>query len=252
MQRKKQIELSVVVPVYRQEKKIVSYLLALKNILDSLNLNYEIICVIDGFDDKSYENARKIASSNLRVLGYKKNQGKGNAVKFGLARTRGNIVGFADAGFDLNYSAIPLALEHMKWYDADIIIGSKRHPASKVIYPLPRRILSSLSQLFIRLLFGINVRDTQVGMKFFKKRVIKKILPKLLVKAWAFDIELLVVARSKGFTKIYEFPVEINLEFGSGSMLTSNFFKALFSSLWDTLAVFYRLRILHYYDDKIR
>lgn len=250
MRQDRQIDLSIVMPVYKQEKKIALYLTALDNVLNKLNLKYEIICVIDGFVDKSFENAKKIKLSTLKVVGYEKNQGKGNAVKFGMSKAQGNIIGFADAGFDLNYSAIPLALEHMKWYDADIIIGSKRHPASKVKYPWFRRILSSLSQLFIHILFGINIRDTQVGMKFFKKKVVKRVLPKLLVKAWAFDVEFLAVAHSMGFTKIYEFPVEITLEFGSGSMLSRNFSHAILSSLWDTLAVFYRLKILNYYSTK--
>jgi glycosyltransferase involved in cell wall biosynthesis len=252
MRQEKQIDLSIVVPVYKQEKMVVRYLTALDNVLNKLNLNYEIICVVDGFVDNTYKSANSVKNTHMVVIGYEQNKGKGYAVKYGMKKAKGNIIGFADAGFDLNYSAIPLALEHMKWYGADIIIGSKRHPASKVNYPWLRRILSSISQLFVRMLFGINVRDTQVGMKFFKKEVIKKVLPKLLVKAWAFDIEFLAVAHSMGYTKIYEFPVEITLEFGSGSVLTSNFFNAVFSSLWDTLAVFYRLKILHYYDDKTR
>lgn len=252
MPAKEKIELSVVMPVYRQEKKVVQYLRALDKVLAGLNLSYEIICVVDGMTDKTYQNARELNWLHLKVVGYERSQGKGNAVRFGMSRAKGKIVGFADAGFDLNYSAIPLALEHMKWYDADIIIGSKRHPVSKVAYPWPRRVLSFLSQLLVRVLFGINVRDTQVGMKFFKRRVLREVLPRLLVKAWAFDIEMLAVAHNLGFKKIYEFPVEITLEFGSASMVSSRFFRVIFWTLWDTLAVFYRLKILHYYDDSNR
>lgn len=236
-------------PVYRQEKKVARYLGALDEVLAKLNVVYEIICVVDGMTDKTYQNASKLNLSHLKVVGYKQNQGKGNAVRLGMSQAEGKTVGFTDAGFDLDYSAIPLALEHMKWYDADIIIGSKRHPASKVTYPWQRRILSWGYQMIARILFGINVRDTQVGMKFFKKKVVKRVLPKLLVKAWAFDVEILAVANRMGFTKIYEFPVEIKLEFGAGSTLIShNFLRTVFWMLWDTLAVFYRLRILRYYD----
>ena len=250
-QPKEEIELSVVMPVYRQEKNVVRYLLALDKVLAGLNVVYEIICVVDGMMDKTYQNARKLNLQYLKVVGYKQNQGKGNAVRLGLSQAKGKIVGFTDGGFDLNYSAVPLALEHMKWYDADIIIGSKRHPASKVIYPWQRRILSWGYQMGVKSLFGINIRDSQVGMKFFKKKVIKNVLPRLLVKAWAFDVEMLAVAHRLGYTKIYEFPVEIKLEFDAGSILIShNFLWTVYWMLWDTLAVFYRLKIRRYYDDK--
>lgn len=247
------INLSVVMPVYRQEKMVTRYLGALDEILAKLNIAYEIICVVDGITDKTYQNARQLNLPYLKVVGYAQNQGKGNAVRLGMSQAKGKIVGFTDAGFDLNYSAIPLALEHMKWYDADIIIGSKRHPASKVTYPWQRRMLSWGYQMGVRLLFGINVRDTQVGMKFFRRKTVRQVLPRLLVKEFAFDIEILAVANSLGFTRIYEAPVELRLEFGGASTIASRgFINTAWKMLRDTLAVFYRLKILRYYDDANR
>jgi len=245
---KEKIELSVVMPVYRQEKKVVRYLGALDKVLAGLNLVYEIICVVDGMTDKTYQNASKLSLPHLKVVGYKQNQGKGNAVRLGMSQAKGKIIGFVDGGFDLKYTSIPLALEHMKWYDADIIIGSKRHPASKVNYPWQRRILSWGYQMGVRLLFGINIRDSQVGIKFFRREVIRKIMPKLLIKEFAFDIEMLAVANRMDFPRIYEFPIELELEFGTSSIASIGFFKTAWNMLWDTMAVFYRLKIRHYYD----
>ncbi len=236
-------------PVYKQENKVVLYLKNLDKILAELNINYEIICVVDGFLDNTFKNAKKYINKRIKVIGYEKNQGKGNAVRFGMSHAKGKIIGFVDGGFDLKYTSIPLALKHMKWYDADIIIGSKRHPASKVAYPWQRRILSWGYQIGVRLLFGINIRDSQVGIKFFKREVIKKIMPKLLIKEFAFDIEMLAVANRMGFSRIYEFPIELELEFGTSSIASIGFFKTVWNMLWDTLAVFYRLEIRHYYDD---
>lgn len=244
------IQLSVIVPLYKQEKMVGKYLTALDKVLKSLKTTYEIICVVDGFVDKTFENAKKLNITNLIVIGYEKNQGKGNAVKFGMAKARGEIVGFVDGGFDLNYSAIPLALEHMKWYNADIIVGSKRHAASKVHYPWQRKILSWGYQMGVRLLFGINIRDSQVGMKFFKKEVAKAVFPKLMVKTFAFDIEILAVAHSFGYTRIYETPINLEMQFDNSTIVSFGFIKTVFSMLWDTLAVFYRLKILHYYNNK--
>jgi glycosyltransferase involved in cell wall biosynthesis len=244
------INLSVVVPLYKQEKMVGEYLTALDEVLRNLNITYEIICVVDGFVDKTFENANKLKLPNLKVIGYEKNQGKGNAVKFGMAKAKGEIVGFVDGGFDLNYSAIPLALEHMKWYNADIIIGSKRHAASKVYYPWQRKILSWGYQMGVRMLFGINIRDSQVGMKFFRQVVAKSVFPKLMVKTYAFDIELLAVAHSLGYTRIYETPINLEMQFDNSTMASFGFLKTASSMLWDTMAVFYRLKILHYYNKK--
>ena len=91
--------------------------------------------------------------------------------------------------------------------------------------------------------------DTQVGLKFFRKGVVKKVLPQLLVKQFAFDVEFLSVAYYFGFTKIFEAPVELKYNFG-GSVLSQNMIQALYNTLWDTCAVFYRLRIIRYYDKK--
>lgn len=245
---KKDIYLSVVMPVYKQENEVVSYLKNLDRVLSQLNINYEIICVVDGYLDNSFKNANEYTNKRIKVISYEQNQGKGYAVRFGMSKARGKIIGFVDGGFDLKYTCIPLALEHMRWYNADIIIGSKRHPASKVTYPWQRRILSWGYQMCVKLLFGINIRDSQVGIKFFQRKVIKEIMPKLLIKTFAFDIEMLAVANRMGFSRIYEFPVELELEFGTSSIASIGFFKTSWNMLWDTLAVFYRLKIRHYYD----
>ena len=154
---------------------------------------------------------------------------------------------------DLNPNGLSMLLEHFEWYGADIIVGSKRHPVSKVIYPWQRRILSIGYQLLVRMLFGLRVRDTQVGMKFFKREVMEKVLPRLLVKKFAFDVEILAVSNYLGFKRIYEAPIDIKLMFGGTSTITSQkFLRTVLGMLLDTLAIFYRLKILRYYSDKNR
>lgn len=248
--------LSVIIPAYKAERFIEKNLLNIKNVLDQLRYPYEIICVVDGRVDKTYENAKKIAKKypkQIKVTGYLTNLGKGHAVRFGMARAMGDVVGFLDAGVELNSNGLSMLLEHFEWYNADIIIGSKRHPASKVHYPWQRKILSFGYQVGTRILFGLKVKDTQVGMKFFKREVLEKTLPRLLVKAFAFDIEILSVAKYLGFTRIYEAPIEMKMKFDNLSTIASKgFIKTVWSMLWDTVAVFYRLRILKYYDYKNR
>lgn len=247
-------DLSVVIPAYRAEDTIEKTLLKVKDVLDDIRYGYEIICVVDGTRmDRTFERATRFSRKfpkKVKVIGYKDNLGKGNAVRFGMARADGKIVGFVDAGLEIDPNGISMLLEHFEWYKADVIVGSKRHPASKVIYPWQRRVISFGYQMIVRMLFGLNVRDTQVGIKFFRREVIEKILPRLLVKAFAFDIEMLSVANYLGYRRIYEAPIELKMKFsGEASTIASKgFIRTSWLTFLDTLAVFYRLKILRFYD----
>lgn len=244
---------SVIVPCYRQERMIFRDLKRIKSVLDKLRYPTELICVVDGKVDKTFERAFAFAKNNssVKVVGYDTNKGKGYAVRFGISQSKGDIIGFIDSGMDLNPNGLALLLEHFEWYNADIIVGSKRHPVSKVFYPWQRKILSIGYQILVLLLFGLKIRDTQVGMKFFKREVLEKVLPRLLVKAFAFDVEILAVANYLKYSRIYEAPVDIKLRFGGTSTLTSQkFIKTVLAMLTDTLSIFYRLKILNYYSDK--
>lgn len=245
--------ISVIIPCYKQEKTIAEDLERIKSVLDKLRYPTELICVVDGKIDKTLEKATQFAKKykNIKVIGYATNRGKGYAVRFGMVESRGDIVGFIDSGMDIDPNGLSMLLEHFEWYDADIIVGSKRHPVSKVEYPWQRKILSIGYQFLVLVLFGLRIKDTQVGMKFFRRAVLEKVLPRLLVKAYAFDIEILAVSNYLGFKRIYEAPVEIKLKFGKDSSLTDKrFLKTMCLMLLDTLAVFYRLMILRYYADR--
>lgn len=256
MNRDSQFEIklvSIIVPAYKQEKTIVKDLQKINEVLTKLRYPTELICVVDGKLDDTFDRASKFASKHLntKVIGYDTNKGKGYAVRYGMAASKGDIVGFVDSGMDLNPNGLSLLLEHFEWYKADIIVGSKRHPASKVTYPWQRRILSIGYQVIVWLLFGLHIRDTQVGMKFFRTEVLKSVLPRLLIKRYAFDVEMLAVANSLGYSRIFEAPIEIDLRFGATSTITSHkFVRTVIAMLTDTLAVFYRLKILNYYSDK--
>jgi glycosyltransferase involved in cell wall biosynthesis len=246
--KKKKPELfSIVVPAYRQEKTIKEDLLRLIKALRHFPMKYEIIVVVDGRVDKTEQRVKSLKSRKIVCTAYKTNKGKGHAVRYGMAKAKGNIVAFIDAGMDLNPNGLSMLLAHYKWYNADIIVGSKLHPVSKVRYPWWRKVLSVGYRLLVKIMFGLSIKDTQVGIKIFRKQVLEDVLPKLLVKTYAFDIEILAVANSLGYTRIFEAPIE--LEFNDrSSIVTKGFWRTIFYMLWDTLAVFYRLRIVRYYD----
>lgn len=243
--------LSLVVPAYKQEKTIIKDIKALEKALSAFPFKHEIIVVVDGFVDKTYDVLKDLRPKiqGLRVIGYKDNKGKGFAIKLGVEKAKGDIIGFIDAGMDLDPSEISIMLDIMDWNNADIVLGSKLHPESKVNYPLTRKILSWGYRTLTHLLFGFKVKDTQVGLKLFKGKVAKAVFSKIIVKKFAFDIEVLAVAYKLGYTKIYEAPIKLNFT-GVSSITSSSFWSIIFWMLWDTAAVFYRLKILRFYDRK--
>lgn len=242
--------LSIVIPAYKQEKTIVKDIKNICKVLDEFRYKYELIVVVDGIIDSTYEKVSKLKSSKIKIIAYEINQGKGHAIRHGMLHAKGNIIGFIDAGMDIHPAGFRMLLNHMEWYGADVIVGSKLHSVSKVSYPFYRTILSWGYRLLTWSLFGFKVKDTQVGLKFFKKKVVKDVFPKLLVKSYAFDIEMLAVAYSFGYKRIYEAPIEINFKLENSSIISKQLWKAILFMIWDTLAVFYRLKILNYYTKK--
>jgi len=248
VKKRKNHFLSVIVPAYRQEKTIQRDLRYIEEVLKKIRYDYELICVVDGREDKTFEKAEKIVSPKIKIVGYKQNHGKGYAVRYGMVRAKGDLIAFIDAGMDINPNGLSMLLEHMNWYDSDVIVGSIRHSASKVYaYPLKRKIYSRGYHLLTKFLFGLRITDSQRGLKIFKREILEKVLPRLLVKKYAFDIEILAVAYRSGFKKIHDGPVELDASKYKYSSVT---FGTAWAMLLDTLAVFYRLKILRYYDDK--
>lgn len=242
--------LSVVMPTYKQSRTIRFDIAKIRSALEPLKIRHEIIIVVDGTVDKTLENAKKVANKTVRVFGYNQNRGKGYAIRYGVARARGDLIAFIDSGMDLNPQGISMLIEHMRWYDADIIVGSKRHPVSKVDYPVIRRVLSLGYQLIVRVLFHVRIRDTQTGLKLFRRKVLDDVMPRLLVKRFAFDIEVLSVAHYLGYKRIFEAPIELHYNFRKTSIMNRKILLTVLHMLWDTMAVFYRLHILHYYHNQ--
>lgn len=238
-------KISIVIPAYNEEKNIKK---TIKDVLADFKTHYpfEVVVVCDGCIDDTYKKARDLAKKDKRVraYSYKKNRGKGYALTYGVKKARGNIVSFFDAGGDFDVMHIDRFVKLMEVFDADIVIGSKRHPASKVNYPTERKFYSKIYQLMIRVLFNLNIKDTQTGIKVFKKEVLEKILPRAVVKKYAFDLELLVIAKKLGYKKIFEAPVDLNYNFFNTGIDAG----AIKQMITDTFAIFYRLHFLHYYD----
>lgn len=237
--------LSLIVPVYRQEKTIVRDVRQIQSVLETIRYRYEIIVIVDGVIDNSYQVVKNAKIKHVRCYRYKKNYGKSYVIRVGMNKSKGDYVMFLDAGMEIDPNGISMLLEHMEWYNADIIVGSKRHLASQINYPLSRKILSNGYYYLVKLMFGIKIHDTQAGIKVFKKIVLKKILPRLVEKKYAGDLEILVAANSAGYTRIYEAPIK--MDYTASSITSAGTLKAIVGIFIDTLAIFYRKNILRHY-----
>jgi glycosyltransferase involved in cell wall biosynthesis len=240
--------ISLIVPAYKEESTIVEQVKELSRVLSKKTTNFEIIVVVDGFNDKTFERAKKIETPNLKIFGYEKNMGKGYAVKYGVNKATKDIIGFIDSGMDIDPESIGKLITTMDEKEADIVIGSKIHPGSTISYPFFRKILSSGYRFINKLLFGFAIADTQVGLKMFKREVAKNIFSKVKINGFAFDIEVLVLAQILRYEKIYEAPIKVNLK---DSLINYvNLLGVAFLMLVDTIKIFFKFRVLNSYKIK--
>lgn len=155
-----------------------------------------------------------------------------------------DYIAFCDADLDLAPEQLADFIDRMQRENADVVIGSKMHPESKVDYPAIRRVYSWGYYILLLILFRLNVRDTQTGLKLFKAEVLKPVMRQILVKRFAFDIEVLAIINARGY-KITSAPIEVVFHRASFGRIGYQDIRNMFV---DTLAIFYRLHILHYYD----
>lgn len=238
-------KLSILVPAHNEGPHIYGNIREIQRVFDEFGCQYELIIIDDGSKDETYENAQKAANgfSNIVVKKIRRNQGKGRALKYGFRFAKGDLIAFLDADLDLHPEQIQNLFKIMNREKADAVIGSKRHPESKLKYPWHRKIFSNVYFFLIKIMFGLPLKDTQTGLKLFKHEVLKKIFPKVLIKRYAYDLELLVNAHRLGY-KIVETPVTLDYR----RFLSRIGLKDIYHMLWDTLAIFYRLYFLRYYD----
>lgn len=239
------LKISMIMPAYNEGAVIYNNIGDIVSLLQRLRNPFEIIVVDDASTDNTFTEAKRaqVNFSNIIVARNEINYGKGWSIKKGFSFATGDYIVFLDADFELDPKQIKHFFEIMKCDNSDIVIGCKRHPHSKIAYPLYRRILSAGYFFLVKRLFGLPIRDTQTGFKLFKYEVLDKIMPKLLIKTFAFDLEILVLAFSFGY-KISEAPVIVNYKGKFGHIGLFSIIKILM----DTLAIYYRLKILKYYD----
>ena len=238
-----EIDLSVVVPYYNPGLALLQHLKELVEVLNAKQVSFEIIAVSDGSTDGSTDLVRSACFKAVRMIELPRNVGKGGALRVGLNCGRGRYLGFIDSDGDIPAQVLERFVDEIRANSPAILTGSKRHSESQVVYPPLRRIYSVGYQVLLRLLFKLSVRDTQTGVKLIRRDVVARVLPLMVEKQFAFDLELFVVAKHLGFDQVAELPVVIKERFSSTIS-----WRSVKGMLLDTLGIYYRLHFVHYYD----
>jgi glycosyltransferase involved in cell wall biosynthesis len=241
-----ELDITVVMPYYNPGIHLRATVDKVVDVLRASGVSFEIVTVSDGSTDGSEMSIEGVAPDVVNQVVLATRGGKGQAVRAGLERGRGRYLGFIDADGDVPPELLGEFVEVVRTERPDVVLGSKRHPDSQVVYPPARRLYSWGYQQLVRFLFHLDVRDTQAGIKLVRRDVLEVVLPSLVEQGYAFDLELLVVARFFGFNHLVEAPVRIGRRFTSTVSL-----KVVGEMLRDTMAIWWRLRVLHGYGSPV-
>ncbi|MBP7859464.1 glycosyltransferase family 2 protein [Patescibacteria group bacterium] len=204
--------ISIVIPLYNEEKRIVGTLPQIYEHIDKLakklKIKFELIFINDGSTDSTREVVKKIKNLKTRLISYKKNKGKGYALKKGFSKATGDYILFMDADLSTPLKHLEDFIKKIESGET-ILIGSRKMKGAAVkkhqsfIRENLGKGFTLLSNIF--LVWGIS--DFTCGFKMFPKNAGKAIFSKVTINRWGFDSEIIFIAKKKGY-KIKEIPVE--------------------------------------------
>ncbi len=219
-QAEERIFLSVVIPAYNEEKRISKTLVAVAAYLKKQRYPSELLVVIDGAKDNTAGVVGEFAAGEkakgpspirrIEALQYpdRKNRGKGYAVRYGMLKAEGRYRVFMDSDNSTTLDHIEKFLELARRENYDIVIGSRDIKGADIAVHQPwyKELAGNIGNLFIRIMAVPGIYDTQAGFKLFAEEPVTTIFPLLTIDRWGFDVEILAVAKRKGY-RIKEAPI---------------------------------------------
>jgi dolichyl-phosphate beta-glucosyltransferase len=189
---------SVVIPAYNEAKRLEATLDRVLGYVATQKWNAEVLVVNDGSTDATRDIVLRYAAHNpaLRLVDNPGNRGKGYSVRNGVMHAKGEFILFTDADLASPIEEAEKLLAALA-SGAEIAIGSRWLDKSLQTRPQPlyRRILGRVFNLALRLVLGMNYKDTQCGFKAFTRRAAEAVFPLQIIERWGFDPEILFLAR---------------------------------------------------------
>jgi len=200
---------SIIIPAYNEAARIDATLERVLHYAAQHGWDAEVIVVNDGSRDNTVEIVQSHMQRNatLRLLENPGNRGKGYSVRNGMMHAGGEVLLFSDADLSSPIEEAPRLLGAIA-EGADIAIGSRwmQSELQTQRQPLYRQFFGRIFNLMLRLILGLQFKDTQCGFKAFTRRSAQAIFPQQKIERWGFDPELLYLAKKYGF-KVAEVPV---------------------------------------------
>ena len=194
--------LSIIIPAYNEAERLPGYLSEVRDELDRMNIDAEILVVDDGSQDDTAAYVKSVARQDPRVylLAQPYNQGKGNAIQRGMLEARGHQLLFADADGATPFREVRHLLAAA---DAghEIAIGSRRTSSDAATRERTglRALMGQMFYSFVNFLAVPGINDTQCGFKLFRRDCARELFADLNESGWAFDVEVLYRAQLTGY-----------------------------------------------------
>lgn len=227
-----QLQLSIIIPAYKEKERIGSNLLEIKKYVEQKKISHEIIVVVDGSPDNTAEVARGYGEQieNLRVISNPENHGKGYVVRQGLLEAKGENRVFLDADGSTSITHMDQAFKALD-EGVDVVVGSRDVAGAyiQVHQPRHREIMGDMGNWLIRIVLGLwSYPDTQCGFKVLNAKAAEAIASRMVVDRFGFDFELIILAHKLGLN-VKQIPVRWLNEEGSTVGLTgpNGFFQVV-------------------------
>lgn len=196
------MQASIIVPLYNEEFRMRSFLDIL---LNYDNPDWEFIFVDDGSTDQTLKILKEYHLSNRKIISYRKNKGKGYAVRSGVLASKGKYIIFIDADGSIHPSQIRNMLKYLEKYD--VVVGNRKSKESDVKASRLRKLIGIAFNKYANFLFNINIDDTLCGFKGFKRKLGINLFKNLIDKRWIFDVELFYRIRKNRYS-LYLMPIK--------------------------------------------
>ncbi len=212
-------DLSLIIGCYNAARQVERTVLALAEFLDVLGRGWELLIVDDGSSDRTLELLGNLRTQvpRLMILRNPQNMGKGFSIRNGVLNSRGEKIVFTDVDMAFSLSNIRAMIDRLDQGDP-VVVANRRLPDS--VYTANNRLVRHVYRRhqmglgfnrLVRLLFGLDTRDTQSGLKGFSREAAMRIFPAIQTHGFLFDVEIFIRARHLGLD-VTEIPVHVTYE----------------------------------------
>lgn len=204
-------DVSLIIPAFNEATRLPQSLLKIVEFTGGNAFSYEVLVVVEKSTDGTLELAREIGAkqANFKIVDNEIQLGKGHAVRSGMLLAKGGIQFYMDADLSVPLEDVLFFLEYFRTHpEADVLLGNRQHKDSLILkkQSLLRRKMGQTFNRIIQSLSLLDVRDTQCGFKAFRKKASHEIFSRQRLDGFAFDVEVLLLAKKLGFN-IADLPV---------------------------------------------